>query len=51
MNAIYVPATARRGVCAAILLLGGAAWLLLPGSVDGAGLDAAAFADEPAGRI
>ena len=48
MNATYLPGTARRGVGSAILLLGGAAWLLLPASVDAAGLDAAAFADEPA---
>jgi peroxiredoxin/outer membrane lipoprotein-sorting protein len=48
MNAAYLPGTARRGIGSAILLLGGSAWLLLPASVNAAGLDAAAFADEPA---
>ena len=48
MNATRLPGTARRGVGSTILLLGGAAWLLLPASVDAAGLDAATFADEPA---
>jgi outer membrane lipoprotein-sorting protein len=31
-----------------VLFLGGAAWLLLPASVNAAGFDATAFADEPA---
>ncbi len=48
MNATYLPATARRGVGSTILLLSGAAWLLLLASVDAAELDAAIFADEPA---
>ncbi len=48
MNATRLPGTARRGVGSTILLLGGAAWLLLPASVDAAELDAQTFADEPA---
>lgn len=48
MNANRLPGTARWGVDSAILLLGGAAWLLLPAAADAAGSDAAAFADEPA---
>src|SRR5438874_13775661 len=48
MNATYLPGTARRGVGSTILLLGGAAWLLLPASVSAADGDASAFADEPA---
>jgi peroxiredoxin/outer membrane lipoprotein-sorting protein len=48
MNAAYLPGTARTGVGSAVLLLGGAAWLLLGASADAAELGAAAFADEPA---
>jgi hypothetical protein len=48
MNATRLPGTARRGVGSTILLLCGAAWLLLPASVSAAGFDATAFADEPA---
>ena len=48
MNATYLPGTARRGIGSAILLVGGAAWLSLATSVNAAGFDAAAFADDPA---
>ena len=48
MNATYLPGTARRGVGPTILLLGGAAWVMLSASVDAVERDAAAFADEPA---
>jgi outer membrane lipoprotein-sorting protein len=48
MNATRLPGTARRGVGSTILLLCGAAWLLLPASVEAAERDAATFADEPA---
>ncbi len=47
MNATHFSGTARWGIGSAILLLGGAAWLLLPASANAAGFDVTAFADEP----
>ncbi len=48
MNPSYIPATTRSSIASAIIRLAGAAWLFLPAPVNAAGLDAPAFADEPA---
>jgi hypothetical protein len=48
MNANYFRGTARRGFGSTILLVGGAAWLLLGASAGAAELDGATLADEPA---
>jgi peroxiredoxin/outer membrane lipoprotein-sorting protein len=48
MNPTCIPGTARDGIGSAILLLGGAAWILLASSADAAEHDAGTFADEPA---
>jgi predicted lipoprotein with Yx(FWY)xxD motif len=47
VNATHFSGTARGGIGSGILLLGGAAWLLLPASANAAGFDVTAFADEP----